>query len=73
MAGRPLSRGLAEHEIADRGRRRIERRLAGAKLPTGKTFDTFDFNAVPMVSKAQVMALAARRKAALKRKRGKEG
>ena len=29
------------------------------KLPTGKTFDTFDFNAVPMVSKAQVMALAA--------------
>jgi DNA replication protein DnaC len=25
----------------------------------GKTFDTFDFNAVPMVSKAQVMALAA--------------
>ena len=50
---------LAEHEIADRGRRRIERHLAGAKLPTGKTLDTFDFDAVPMVSKAQVMALAA--------------
>ena len=50
---------LAEHEMADRGRRRIERHLAGAKLPTGKTFDTFDFNAVPMISKAQVMALAA--------------
>ena len=50
---------LAEHEMADRGRRRIERHLAGAKLPTDKTFDTFDFNAVPMVSKAQVMALAA--------------
>src|SRR3954447_4829852 len=60
--GWPASRflaALAEHEIADRGRRRIERHLAGAKLPTGKTFDTFDFNAVPMVSKAQVMALAA--------------
>jgi hypothetical protein len=28
-------------------------------LPAGKTFDTFDFNAVPMVSKAQVMTLAA--------------
>ena len=28
-------------------------------MPTGETFDTFDFNAVPMVSKAQVMALAA--------------
>jgi DNA replication protein DnaC len=50
---------LAEHEIADRGRRRIERHLAGAKLPTAKTFDAFDFKAVPMVSKAQVMALAA--------------
>ena len=33
---------LAEHEMADRGRRRIERHLAGAKLPTGKTFDTFE-------------------------------
>ena len=50
---------LAEHEIADRSRRRIERHLASARLPAGKTFDTFDFNAVPMVSKAQVMALAA--------------
>jgi DNA replication protein DnaC len=50
---------LAEHEMADRGRRRIERHLASARLPAGKTFDTFDFNAVPMVSKAQVMALAA--------------
>jgi len=50
---------LAEHEVADRGRRRIERHLASARLPASKTFDTFDFNAVPMVSKAQVMALAA--------------
>jgi DNA replication protein DnaC len=50
---------LAEHEIADRGRRRIERHLASARLPAGKAFDTFEFNAVPMVSKAQVMALAA--------------
>jgi DNA replication protein DnaC len=60
--GWPASRflaALAEHEVADRGRRRIERHLAGAKLPTGKTFDNFDFNVVPMVSKAQVMALAA--------------
>src|SRR5271169_212629 len=50
---------LAEHEMAERGRRRIERHLAEARLPPGKTLDTFDFNAVPMVSKAQVMALAA--------------
>ena len=48
---------LAEHEVADRGRRRIERHLASARLPAGKTFDTFDFNAVPW--SAQVMALAA--------------
>ena len=50
---------LAEHEIAERARRRIERHLAEAKLPPGKTLDTFDFEAVPVVSKAQIMALAA--------------
>ena len=43
---------LAEHEIADRGRRRIERHLAEARLPVGKTLASFDFAAVPMVSKA---------------------
>ena len=50
---------LAEHEMAERSRRRIERHLAEAKLPPSKTIDTFDFEAVPVVSKAQVMALAA--------------
>src|SRR4249919_2108323 len=50
---------LAEHEIADRGRRRIERHLAEARLPVGKALAGFDFEAVPMVSKAQVMALTA--------------
>ena len=50
---------LAEHEVADRVRRRIERHLAEARLPAGKTMATFDFEAVPMVSRAQVMALAA--------------
>ena len=54
-----LLAALAEHEVADRSRRRIERHLADARLPVGKTFDSFDFNAVPVVSKAQVMALAA--------------
>src|SRR5580700_3016670 len=48
---------LAEHEMAERGRRRIERHLAEARLPPGKTLDSFDV--VPVVSKAQVMALAA--------------
>src|ERR1700752_4617176 len=50
---------LAEHEVAERSRRRIERHLAEARLPVGKTLATFDFEAVPMVSKAQVTALAA--------------
>ena len=50
---------ITEHEIAERGRRRMERHLAEAKLLPGKTLDTFDFDAVPMISKAQVMAICA--------------
>ena len=50
---------LAEHEIAERARRRIARHLDEARLPPGKTLESFDFDAVPMVSKAQIMALAA--------------
>src|SRR6201994_3331362 len=57
-AGRILA-AMAEHELAERDRRRIERHLAEARLPPGKSLDTFDFEAVPMISKAQVMALAA--------------
>ena len=60
--GWPAARFLAalvEHEIVERGRRRIERHLDEARLPPGKTLDGFDFNATPMVSKAQAMALAA--------------
>ena len=50
---------LAEHEIAERDRRRIERHLGEARLPPGKTLDGFAFDAVPMISKAQVMALCS--------------
>lgn len=50
---------LAEHELAERTRRRIERHLDEARLPPGKTLDSFEFDAVPMISKAQIMALAA--------------
>jgi DNA replication protein DnaC len=50
---------LAELEIAERAQRRIQRHLAEARLPAGKTLDSFDFTAVPMVSKAHVMALAS--------------
>jgi DNA replication protein DnaC len=60
--GWPAARFLAtliEHEVADRSCRRMERHLAEARLPAGKTLAAFDFEAVPMVSKAQVMALAS--------------
>ncbi len=50
---------LAKLEIAERGRRRIERHLAEAHLPSRKTLDNFDFAVVPMLSKACIMALAA--------------
>jgi DNA replication protein DnaC len=60
--GWPAARFLAaitEHELAERDRRRIERHLAEARLLPGKTLDTFAFEAVPMISKAQVMAITA--------------
>ena len=50
---------LAEQEMVERSRRRFERHLEEARLPPGKTLDAFDFDAVPMVSKAQVQAIAA--------------
>ena len=60
--GWPAARFLAaltDLEMAERGRRRYERRLAEANLPVGKTLKSFEFEIVPMISKAQVMALAA--------------
>ena len=57
MAHRPPA--LASHEVADRERRRLERHRAEAKLPPGKTLETFDFTLVPAVSKARVRVLAS--------------
>jgi DNA replication protein DnaC len=60
--GWPAARFLAaltELEIAQRAHRRFERNLAESQLPKGKTFSTFNFERVPMISKAQVMALAS--------------
>ena len=59
--GWPAARTLAalfEHEVAERAQRRTRRHLAEARLPVGKTLDTFDFTAVPMISKARIAALA---------------
>ena len=60
--GWPAARFLAaltQHEIAERANRRTQRNIEEARFPVGKTLDSFDFDAVPMVSKAQIMALAA--------------
>jgi len=54
-----LLAALTEHEVAERARRRIERHLAEARLPVGKTLENFDFKTVPMVSKAQVNAMTS--------------
>ena len=54
-----LLAALASHEVADRERRRLERHWAEAKLPPGKTLETFDFTLVPAVSKARVRVLAS--------------
>ena len=59
--GWPAARLLAtltELEIAERDQRRIQRHLIEARLPPGKTLDSFDFAAVPMLSRAHVVALA---------------
>jgi DNA replication protein DnaC len=50
---------LIEHELAERDRRRMERHLAQARLLPGKTLETFDFTAVPMLSKAHISAITA--------------
>jgi len=56
-AARFLS-ALVEHELAERAQRRTARHAQQARLPIGKSFESFDFAAVPMVSKARFLALA---------------
>lgn len=58
----PAARFLAallEHELADRTQRRLERHRGESHLPPGKTLASFDFGAVPTLSKAPVLALAS--------------
>lgn len=50
---------MAELELAERARRRVQRHLLEARLPPGKTLDSFEFAAVPMVSRAHINALAS--------------
>lgn len=58
--GWPAERFLAavmEHELAERETRRLERHRAESQLLAGKLLSSFDFGAVPSVSKAHVTAL----------------
>ena len=56
--GRRLLEALLEHEMSERETRRIERHRAESGLGPDKRLSSFDFAAVPAVSKAQVMSLS---------------
>ena len=45
---------LAEREIIERDRRKVERRIKAAKFPVVKILDSFDFTAIPKLNKMQV-------------------
>ena len=53
-----LLEALLEHEINERERRRMDRHRHESGLGPDKRLSSFDFTAVPSVSKAQVMALS---------------
>jgi DNA replication protein DnaC len=53
-----LLEALLEHEMAERETRRIDRHRVESCLSPDKRLSSFEFAAVPSVSKAQVMALA---------------
>lgn len=56
--GHRLLEALLEHEMAERETRRLDRHRAESGLNPDKRLSSFDFAAVPSVSKAQVTALA---------------
>lgn len=49
---------LSDQEAASRQQKRIQRHIKEAKLPPGKTLDTFNFKEAPSVNGAQIAALA---------------
>ena len=49
---------LVELELIDRERRMVERRIRAARFPAVKSFDTFDFTAIPTLNKPLVIELA---------------
>ena len=55
-----LLEALLEHEMNEREVRRIDRHRVESDLSPDKRLSSFDFSAVPSVSKAQVTALGER-------------
>ena len=49
---------LVELELIDRERRTVERRIRAARFPAVKSFDTFDFAAIPSLNKPLTLELA---------------
>ncbi|EJC75047.1 LOW QUALITY PROTEIN: DNA replication protein [Rhizobium leguminosarum bv. trifolii WSM2012] len=49
---------LAEREMIERDRRKVERRINAAKFPVVKSLERFDFAAIPKLNKMQVLELA---------------
>ena len=49
---------LLEREMSERQARRLARNRADSRLPLDKSLDSFDFAAVPAISKGHVTALA---------------
>ena len=49
---------LCEYELADRERRRLARHMKESKLPSTKSLESFDFQAVPALNKVQILGLA---------------
>ncbi|MCP1677299.1 DNA replication protein DnaC [Natronocella acetinitrilica] len=49
---------LCEYELAERERRRLERHLKEARLPVGKTLESFEFDAIAGADRHQLSALA---------------
>ena len=49
---------LIELELIDRERRTVERRIRAARFPAVKSFDTFDFTAIPGLNKMLVLELS---------------
>lgn len=48
---------LCDHEVADRQRRKFSRHLQEAKLPKGKSIESFEFSSVSNLNKAKIVGL----------------